>query len=88
MAVMESTQQETSEFDGVHFAQERHPGVVLGLTWEQLAVVAVGAVFALGGIVVQGRMLIIGIIMLLVCVAVGVLRVQGRSIPELSLIHI
>ena len=88
MAVMEAIQQETSEFDGVHFAQERHPGVVLGLTWEQLAVVALGVVFALGGIVLQGRMLIIGIVMLLVCVAVGVIRLQGRSIPEWAVLFV
>lgn len=94
MSVIEEhsrAEMEASEYDGVHFAQERPAGVVLGLTWDQLAVIGFGVLWLGAGILAQGRMLIVGVVMALVCVLIGILRVQGRSAPgwaRLALTHL
>lgn len=80
MAVMEKEYVD-SEYDGVHFAQERTAGLVLGLTLEQVLVAVVGVFAGMIGIVIQGRALVVGLVLFVVLTGFAIIRFNGRSGP-------
>ena len=70
-----------SEYDEVRFPQERTPGLVLGLTGEQLIVMGIGVAVGMAFILRGGPSLVVGLMFFVVFGILGAVRFRGRSVP-------
>lgn len=73
---------EASEYDGARFPREQSTGVILGLGWEQVIVLAVGISSAVISVVTGGfpAGAIVALLIVVVFAGVGVPRIGGKSL--------